>query len=330
MRKEGVMRQQSGSAMLRTRDADEARELASAFLYPQRIDLLDRATPLDMIMYAGYLGPIFIGDCEYGTDVRIWPGELGSYHVNIPLSGELVTTQRRNTVLATSATAAVYRPAGTTVLDRWGGGGRVLCVKIDKSALESALAQSLGRDAVGPVDFDQTLDISTGAGRDWAELVGTVNSQLHRGDGLLARPLVAAPLAHGLLTGLLAAAGHQFRPLLDEPAAPCRPPVVARAIEFMHEHASEPITTAEIAAHCWVSVRTLQEGFQRHVGRPPLRQLRRVRLDRARADLVAGSPYRDSVGAIAHRWGFTHLGRFASSYEAAFGESPSATLRAGG
>jgi AraC-like DNA-binding protein len=232
-------------------------------------------------------------------------------------------------VHADPGTAAVYRPAGTTVLDRWGDGGRMLCIKIDKTALESALAESLGLDTVDPVDFDQTLDIGTGAGRDWAELVRTVHGQLHRDGGLAHLPLVAAPLAHGLLTGLLAAAGHQYRPALDEPAAPCRPPVVARALEFLREHAADPITTADVAAHCWVSVRTLQEGFQRHVGRPPLAELRRVRLDRARADLQRGDPYSDSVAAVAHRWGFGHLGRFASAYEAEFGERPSSTLRAG-
>ncbi|HEX4360329.1 MAG TPA: helix-turn-helix domain-containing protein [Pseudonocardia sp.] len=317
------------SMMLRTRDADEAQELAGAFLYPQRMDLLDRTTPLDLVMYAGFLGPIFIGDCAYGADIRIWPGELGSYHVNLPLSGHLVTTQRGRTVRADPDTAAVYRPTGTTVLDRWGDGGRMLCIKIDKAALESALADSLGRDAVEPVDFDQTLDVGTGAGRDWAELVRTVNGQLHREDGLLRQPLVAAPLAHGLLAGLLAAAGHQYRPALDEPAAPCRPPVVARALEYLHEHAADPITTADVAAHCWVSVRTLQEGFQRHVGRPPSAELRRIRLDRARTDLVRADPYSDCVAAIAHRWGFGHLGRFASAYEAEFGERPSSTLRAG-
>jgi len=35
-----------------------------------------------------------------------------------------------------------------------------------------------------------------------------VHGQLHRDDGLAHLPLVAAPLAHGLLAGLLAAAGR--------------------------------------------------------------------------------------------------------------------------
>jgi AraC-like DNA-binding protein len=34
-----------------------------------------------------------------------------------------------------------------------------------------------------------------------------------------------------------------------------------------------------------------------------------------------------TVAAVAHRWGFAHLGRFAYAYRARFGVSPSETLR---
>ncbi|MDT7672755.1 MAG: hypothetical protein QOD82_657 [Pseudonocardiales bacterium] len=316
------------SLMARTRDADEARELASAFLYPQRLDLLDLSTELDMVMYAGEIGPILIADCEYGTDVGIDPGELGSYHVNLPLSGRLRTTHRGRTVDADAGTAAVYQPTGATVLNRWFGDCRQLCIKIEKTALESTLAGCLGRSDVGPIEFEPILDVSTGVGRDWAKLVCLVNDQLRNSGGLIDQPIVAAPLAQGLLAGLLAAAGHPYRRLLDEPAQPCRPPMVARAIEYLHEHADRPVTVADLAAHCWVSVRSLQEGFQRHIGEAPLRHLRTIRLARVRAELLASDPHQVTVASVAHRWGFGHMGRFAAVYTARFGEPPSVTLRA--
>ena len=34
-----------------------------------------------------------------------------------------------------------------------------------------------------------------------------------------------------------------------------------------------------------------------------------------------------TVAMIANRWGFTHLGRFSTDYRAAYGTSPSRTLR---
>jgi transcriptional regulator GlxA family with amidase domain len=117
--------------------------------------------------------------------------------------------------------------------------------------------------------------------------------------------------------------------MLDAPPEPCRPPMIAHAIEFMHEHAANPLTTADIATHCCVSTRALQVGFQKHLGQPPLQYLRRIRLRRAHEDLVGANPYEDSVGSIANRWGFAHLSRFAAAHQAEYGERPSHTLRAG-
>ena len=315
---------------IRTRHADEAEALGSQFLYPQRLDLLDASAQLDLTMFAGRIGPIFLSDCHYATDVRIACGELAtSYHVNIPLSGHLLTTQGRCTVVATPSTAAVYGPQGDTILDNWSSDCRQLCVKIEKSALERTLTDQTGQRIDRPIPLEPTIDLRDGPGRDWAELVMALNKQLHRADGLVHHPLVAAPLAESLLNGLLAAT-HQLRDdELDALAAPDRPRLVTQAIEFMHEHAAEPLTTSSIAAHCCVSVRALQVGFQKHVGHPPLQHLRAIRLRRAHEDLVLADPYEESVASIAHRWGFSHLGRFSAAHNAAFGEPPSKSLRRG-
>lgn len=323
------MDSRTGTTLLRAHDAEAAERLGSTF-YPYRVDPLDTTSPFEWRMYIGQLGPMCIVDCEYRSDVRIVLGELGSYHVTIPLTGSMVTTHRRTTMTATPSTAAVYQPVGATVLDRWAGNCRVVGIRIETAALESTLAASLGHDITMPIEFGPSLDIATGPGRGWAELVTAVNTQLHRGDGILNHPLVAAPLANALLTGLLAAADHPFRPALAEPAPGCRPPVISRAIDFMHDHADEPITVAEIARHCSISVRTLQEGFHRHLSQPPLQHLRQIRLAKARASLKTANPYQDTVRSIAFRWGFGHLGRFASDYQAAFGELPSVSLRAAG
>jgi AraC-like DNA-binding protein len=46
-----------------------------------------------------------------------------------------------------------------------------------------------------------------------------------------------------------------------------------------------------------------------------------------REELKASGPDSVTVTQVAGRWGFVHLGRFASAYRRKFGESPSATLR---
>lgn len=60
----------------------------------------------------------------------------------------------------------------------------------------------------------------------------------------------------------------------------------------------------------------------------PMSYLRDARLRRADAELRAAVPPDDTVAAIARRWGFAHLGRFAAAYEARFGQPPGRTLLA--
>lgn len=113
---------------------------------------------------------------------------------------------------------------------------------------------------------------------------------------------------------------HDARPLGATAA-------IRRAVVFVDEHLQEPITLADIVGASRLSVRGLQEGFRRYLDETPMGYLRRSRLDAARRDLLASDPTRDSVAGIARRWGFTHVGRFASHYREAFGEAPSVSLR---
>ena len=87
--------------------------------------------------------------------------------------------------------------------------------------------------------------------------------------------------------------------------------------------------TLELATEVHLSTRALQEGFQRDLATTPMTYLRQLRLHGVRADLADASRGRSSgaVTAVASRWGFVHLGRFAQQYRQLFGECPSRTLR---
>jgi AraC-like DNA-binding protein len=143
-----------------------------------------------------------------------------------------------------------------------------------------------------------------------------------------------AELIHGQLPGLIAGTvlatfpntltdhldRHDARPLGATAA-------VRRAVAYIDEHVREPITLADIVGASRLSVRGLQSAFRRQLGTTPMRYLQQARLNAARLDLLAGDPTQDTVADIAHRWGFTHLGRFATGYREAFDELPSQSLR---
>ncbi len=105
------------------------------------------------------------------------------------------------------------------------------------------------------------------------------------------------------------------------------PPMLRRALDFMHDSAEYDITIADIAAAGDVTPRAIQYAFRQHFATTPLEYLRRVRLQRAHQALRRADPAVDTVTAIAGRCGFTHPGRFSSAYKQAFGVEPSRTLR---
>jgi len=82
-----------------------------------------------------------------------------------------------------------------------------------------------------------------------------------------------------------------------------------------------------VADHVGLSVRALQQGFAKHVEMVPTALLREVRLRHIREILLDSRPDDTSVTTVAASWGFFHVGRFAGQYRAAYGESPSETLR---
>ena len=105
------------------------------------------------------------------------------------------------------------------------------------------------------------------------------------------------------------------------------PPSLARAVEYMHRHAGEPLTVRAVARAARVSSRALQHSFARHLGTSPQAYLHYCRLDGARAELLAAEPGTVTVRQVAANWQFSNAGRFAADYRRQFGEAPSTTLR---
>jgi AraC-like DNA-binding protein len=90
---------------------------------------------------------------------------------------------------------------------------------------------------------------------------------------------------------------------------------------------SEPLTIAGISAEIGVPERTLRACCMEILGMSPSRYLRLRRLNMVRAALQCANPTPGTISELAKRYGFSELGRFATSYRQTFGEAPSATLR---
>jgi len=102
--------------------------------------------------------------------------------------------------------------------------------------------------------------------------------------------------------------------------------VMRRFRGVVEENPEQPLYIPEICKAIRVSQRTLRMCCQEHLGMAPKRYLVLRRMGLVRRAVCRATPDATSVTAIATRYGFWDLGRFAAHYQALFGESPSATL----
>ncbi|WP_066514703.1 AraC family transcriptional regulator [Curtobacterium ammoniigenes] len=202
---------------------------------------------------------------------------------------------------------------------RWDGFEKDV-LHISRRVVEEVAAERGGWE-IGPLEFDP-LWVPQGAPlAAWWVMVQQV------ADAILAGPSQVTParqqqLARIAAGGLLFAIPHW--PVGQTQASPAQSRL-ARAEEYLLEHARERVSVPDVAAAVGLSVRGLQQAFRREHSISPLVFLRRVRLGMAREELLEGGDI--TVADVAAHSGFTHLGRFASAYQSAFGELPSDTLR---
>jgi len=120
----------------------------------------------------------------------------------------------------------------------------------------------------------------------------------------------------------LTADDDRARETLPTPAA--RQRLVRDAYELLRAAPEAAWSVLALCERLGVSRRTLQYSFNEVTGLAPLDFVRALRMNGARSALRAGEGR--SVGAVAARYGFHHLPRFAAQYRAFFGELPSQTL----
>ncbi|WP_256388886.1 helix-turn-helix domain-containing protein [Mycobacterium sp. 1423905.2] len=275
----------------------------------------------------GRMGLVTVSEIVLGAELSMDAGELcGSYRIVVPLSGHIEGVYRGFSLTTGPGVASVYPPEGHTAA-RWTAGSRLISLKIDRSAVDDALSDALGQQVTWQPDFTPVMSTTAAPARSWITMVALLKEQLFRPDTVLNQPLVALPFVDSLVRGFLLAAEHPHRDALIRNERLGAPRAIRTAVEIMEAEAGLPLTLSSIAARCHVSVRSLQQGFRRHLGTSPMAYLREVRLRRAHHCLLRSDPSAVTVASIAYRWGFSNLGRFAAAHAARYGETPTETLR---
>ena len=103
--------------------------------------------------------------------------------------------------------------------------------------------------------------------------------------------------------------------------------IMIRFEEALSERLDDKLQLPALCAEIGVPERTLRLCCAEFLGVSPTRYLLLRRLNKARSALRHADPSKITVAEVARNHQFLELGRFAVTYRATFGESPSATLQ---
>lgn len=317
----------SSAPVVHTTSLEEARDAVTRVYLPHRLE--GRSETLDMRLNAMSDRLLTIGFLTYQAETElVMPPTETCYHVNLNVVGSTRALRGDGAQAATTAgrSGTVLLPDEETTV-RWAPDAEQLILKVPRATLESHLADLLGRPVAEVVDFDLQLALDSGAGPSLLRAVQLLATELDTPGGLADSALARRQLESYVLTQLLLAGRHQFTDALAGEGDRARVGRLAPVLRHVEEHAAEDLTPEVLARVACVSVRTLHAAFKDQVGESPMSYVRRVRLAKVRAELLAGDPTTARVTDIATRWGFFHQSRFAQQYRAQFHELPHQTLQ---
>jgi transcriptional regulator GlxA family with amidase domain len=134
----------------------------------------------------------------------------------------------------------------------------------------------------------------------------------------------ATSLDEFMLSLVLAQHPHNYSHDLRRLSRAALPRIVGEAEHWIRTGGPET-SVSGVPARLGVSLRSLEVGFREWRQTTQTQYLRKVRLDAARAELLA--PSESTVTSMALANGFFHLPRFSGYYRTAFDEPPGLTLR---
>lgn len=295
---------------------DETQDMLATAIVPHRLE--PASDVIDASLHRIALGDFSVLLLRYGAQVVVLPKPSDDVVlVIIVLSGEFIVSDQMSRFTARVGDAVILESFQGLQLTA-SPDVETLIVPLPRAAIARAAEALSGQSAPRHYGFDRHFPLNASGGMALSQLLQYLIVQAMAGNMALDK-LATTLLTHHLLlnhSDVMRRANFQ--------RAQTVPYYVRRAEAFMAKNFQERLSLECLAKHAGVSLRTLTAGFRRHCGASPLSMLRDIRLDRAREQLQ--DPQGSSVTDVAMRFGFGHLGRFASVYRARFGECPSTTL----
>lgn len=307
-------------SLFETREPDEAQRFMSHVYGPHALRLGSGGV-MDMRLRGFEFAQLHLGEVRYGLPAvaamsqahRLW-----------------VFSYLRRGCVASDAQAEPYRPGEAAVMQpdsverlEMSADVEMLNLRVAEGDMQAACRALLGSDLAHALRFDDRVPARSPQASALLRVMAHLAATPAYPQAAVFR--LEQTLRDAALYELLLAWPNSYVHHLQQPAA-ALPASTRRARDYIHAHAADNPSVADIAAAAGVGVRALARGFEKHLGVSPQRYLQQYRLDRVHEALKAPGG-ETTVTEIAVQWGFLQLGSFAARYRERFGESPSQTLK---
>jgi len=309
-----------------TRDPDELRQRLAG-LFSVRVMDFGRGSSRT---FRGHLNHRQLRDvglvyARYGSPFAACLSQGESYLQGFPLQGH-----GQYVLDGTEGDASHHRGItigpGTDLRLKYSADFEHLILRIDPQRLVRTLSRLIDRPIDPPLRMTASVRPNPATAAQH-RLIEFVVRELDRTDALLP-DLVLTELEQTLVLSYLSCNPHNYSHLLeDSPVRGAAPWQVRLAEQYIEQHWDQPMTIEALALATNASVRSLFYSIKKSRGVSPMVFVRQVRLRHAKEMLVSAGP-ETSVTSVAYDCGFSNLGHFTKYYYSAFGEHPSATLKA--
>jgi len=309
-------------SVLRTSDLGETIDAISCIYCPHEVEVRgsNRGVAAVLEVIHGGIQPI-VG-LRYSTPVRIDAGDFRQLMLMMTcVDGSATAVQQRSSATWHRGQTLPQSPGLSTQLD-FDGRFAQTSVRVDIERLEMLCSRWLNFPLDRPLRFE-LRPFSAELETAWAQAVALI--QTYERMTIVLPQAAAASLDEFMLSLVLAQHPHTYSDDLRRLSRAALPRIVREAEHWMRIGGPETSVSA-VAARVGVSLRSLEAGFRESRQTTPTQYLRKVRLDAARAELLAPSES-TTVTSVALANGFFHLPRFSAYYRTAFDEPPGLTLR---
>lgn len=278
--------------------------------------------PFSASAHTANLGDVTLIEMSYGADAEIHP-ELNEefFLVHATLQGHGYIRNEQGDVKLTPQRIHVSSPGEKLSFYKIAD-SRYLTVRLPQPLMEDYLRNILERRVHQPLQFTSQPGENEPFAQAWCEHI----VHLLRQTSLLKSERMAAHYLQIMAEMLLFNQPNNYSAELHQDTVEPPPSHVQRALEKIDTSLADKISLTELAREIGVSVRCLQNGFNKFLGVTPVEYIRTQRLRRLH-DALQNPPDGETVTTLMLDCGIGNFGRYAGYYKEQYGCSPSDTLQ---